>query len=564
MADRNSREVVDIGKFQPYDHPQYGAGAVREITYIDGTIERRFFFHGTGREGEGAPDSGYLVDSKVDPKLRDDWNRNAPAEARTPARTPEQARADAANATKAEQDAAEATRVRNESSWNADPANRANGGSGRYEDHATRDARLDKERKEKEEKDRVESARPGTKIGSKVEVRNGTRVTVETWRLPNGTTEERISEEPEPVKPGTVIKGGGPNGEDVQAVAGPDGRISYQPITGATTPAGSKPLPAGVPPFRPDHTKPEYGLGEWIDTYLMPLWRDGKIDKEQVTQAVTQATAAAKSEETRIANSTRVQENQQTAALTQRGQDIGRSNQMASLATTGMQAALGESDKLRGLIAPGSWNGSTSVPILAMQAAHIGAMGGGGQFAPVQPGPLLASMNQFGGQPAGPFPGIGAPGAAPAPPAAPVAAAPTQLVRIRNRTTGDVTEVPLADFQAMDQAAWEPIGVVGSNAPQRGETGYAPPSPERTADIMANPVFRPQPVTAPVGAPPASPGAGNVQMAPAGQSPVMSAFSAPYGRQFDLAGEIARMRQRDPNDPGWQQALDELLLGGLG
>jgi hypothetical protein len=64
-------------------------------------------------------------------------------------------RAAAANATTAEQNAAEAIRVRNESQWNADPANKDKPGwSGRYEDHATRDARLDKEKKEADDKAR--------------------------------------------------------------------------------------------------------------------------------------------------------------------------------------------------------------------------------------------------------------------------------------------------------------------------------------------------------------------------------------------------------------------------
>lgn len=80
MADtRNPREVVDIGRFQPYTHPQYGAGAIREVEYIDGTIERRFFHYGTEKDGEGAPDSGYLVDSKVNPEQRDKWERNKPS-----------------------------------------------------------------------------------------------------------------------------------------------------------------------------------------------------------------------------------------------------------------------------------------------------------------------------------------------------------------------------------------------------------------------------------------------------------------------------------------------------
>lgn len=75
---RNPREVVDIGKFKPYTHPQYGEGAVREVEYIDGTIERRFFFHNTEKEGEGTPDSGYLVDTKVNPERRAEWERNKP------------------------------------------------------------------------------------------------------------------------------------------------------------------------------------------------------------------------------------------------------------------------------------------------------------------------------------------------------------------------------------------------------------------------------------------------------------------------------------------------------
>jgi hypothetical protein len=112
MADtRNPREVVDIGKFQPYDHPQYGSGAVREITYIDGTIERRFFHHGTEKEGEGAPDSGYLVDTKVEPKLRAAWDQaRPPASAAATDPTSPAGRSAAANATEAETKAQEAVR----------------------------------------------------------------------------------------------------------------------------------------------------------------------------------------------------------------------------------------------------------------------------------------------------------------------------------------------------------------------------------------------------------------------------------------------------------------------
>lgn len=80
MADtRNRREIVSIGKWKPYTHSEHGEGAVREIRYIDGTIERRFAFHGTVPEGE-QPDAGYVVDTKIDPELRKAWDDNKPKE----------------------------------------------------------------------------------------------------------------------------------------------------------------------------------------------------------------------------------------------------------------------------------------------------------------------------------------------------------------------------------------------------------------------------------------------------------------------------------------------------
>lgn len=57
--------------------------------------------------------------------------------------------------------------------------------------------------------------------------------------------------------PGQVIKGGGANGEDVQAIVDPKtGQISYQPITGAV---GNKPVPPKIATFVPDINQPAYG-----------------------------------------------------------------------------------------------------------------------------------------------------------------------------------------------------------------------------------------------------------------------------------------------------------------
>jgi hypothetical protein len=65
--------VVSVGDFEYYDHPQYGKGAVRTVIYEDGTMERRFFHYDTEREGQGDPDSGYLVSSTVNPTLAASW-----------------------------------------------------------------------------------------------------------------------------------------------------------------------------------------------------------------------------------------------------------------------------------------------------------------------------------------------------------------------------------------------------------------------------------------------------------------------------------------------------------
>jgi hypothetical protein len=82
--------VVEVGPFFYINDPVHGQGAFREVTYEDGTVERRFFHFGTETERGGPPDSGYLLpDERVDPRYANAWEDNK-REKTPPAQTPEQ------------------------------------------------------------------------------------------------------------------------------------------------------------------------------------------------------------------------------------------------------------------------------------------------------------------------------------------------------------------------------------------------------------------------------------------------------------------------------------------
>ncbi len=239
-----------------------------------------------------------------------------------------------------------AKRDEDEEAWNADPANRAQGGSGRRETHRARDERLAKEKEAAETKAKAEAAsaetraaRPGTKIGSKTDVRGGKKVTIETWRLPDGTTEERISEEPaETPKSDQVTVGG------VIYERGPDG--NYAPAAGL--PGSGTPLPGGAGPAMPtivlgqsqaalrayrDQLQQEVASGRKTQVWADGRWKEAL---ELANVAVAEATTQQRQQE----SSLNARVNLATTKLT---------NQM-----TGMQQALSFAQDLNGKLPPGS------------------------------------------------------------------------------------------------------------------------------------------------------------------------------------------------------------------
>src|SRR5262245_9958505 len=128
--DPRARPVM-IGEFQYINDPTYGQGAYRDVTYEDGTVERRFFHFGTQQEKGGDPEQGYLLREMSSPNtdLAESWNRRL-REEKGPQRTPEQEALDKAKVTQENRDELERQ-------WNA-----SHGGT--YETHAERALREQK------------------------------------------------------------------------------------------------------------------------------------------------------------------------------------------------------------------------------------------------------------------------------------------------------------------------------------------------------------------------------------------------------------------------------------
>lgn len=286
---------------------------------------------------------------------------------------------------------------------------------------------------------------------------------------------------PAEVKPGQVIKGGGEHGEDVQAVAGPNGTITYQPIPGAQTPPENLPMPPGAPQI--DLSDPQKAYDSFMRLYQ---WATAQVQSgartpQWLENAIKGPHAAVKMAIDRETETRRWAETDRSSALTARSQDITQAGSRLSAATSGFSDALADAEKTNLMAGPGiNAAASTLIGNLALQRLHAQQMGGLATPAsvPTIPGPV-ASLPQYPGTP-------------------PPPANPAQL--------------------PPDAAA----AVPGPPA--------IPMTPERVQGIMANPVFRPQPeVNMPIssvsparddwrtnpGAPLFSAGAGgNVQMAP--------------------------------------------------
>jgi hypothetical protein len=263
------------------------------VTYENGQSQRKAVTFRIGKEGRpadpsdktdtGSPAETTIVESVEDVK----------ATTRTPTpRTPEQQRADAANATKAEEGAKNEQALNNERSWNEQH------GYGRVT-HAERETQI--------RQDQVQARADN----------NQARLTA-AQEAANQLARDRLQfdrEKENKPKAGEVVKGGGPNGEDVQAIADPrTGVVSYQPIKGAKP--GDVPIPADAPKYTPDYNADDGGLTAYNEQ--LQAWRraGGPERRDQGLRLLQQAGALWEGTATHGGKL-------RDQGLTQRSQDLG-------------------------------------------------------------------------------------------------------------------------------------------------------------------------------------------------------------------------------------------------
>lgn len=277
--------------------------------------------------------------------------------------------------------------------------------------------------------------------------RNGAPPKVEHF----GPDGKPVAALPTEVKPGQVIKGGGPNKEDVQAVVDPQtGAITYRPITGAQVPAENRPIPADAPKYTPNYDLPDLGLVEYNERLLQ--WANlGGPDRIAIGRRLLEQ--AGGFAERVASHGTTLRSQQQTARnqdITQRQQDLSETQSRRSFQGTGFDnlfaGTLGNAQHL------GRGKG-----VLAVQA-FMEALGPRQQYA--------ANVGGFRD-----IPQVG--------PISPALEAVRQTTQVDVGQDGNVTVSPPGAVPASAQAAAPPA---------------IPMTPERPAGIMANPVFRPQPM----------------------------------------------------------------------
>ena len=256
-----------------------------------------------------------------DGTIKENGRVTAPNKSSGPQRTPEQQRSDAATATENETKAQEAIRIRNESQWNADPANRANGGSGRYEDHATRDARLKKEKDDADEKarrDRLEAETSATRASQEARAAaaaNKADNKIDTVKGSDGKTYTRV----------TVVS---PDGKNVTVSNfGPDGKPVGEIPGESATAFGVE--PAGAPEQTYTVGQVTTGLrtySTWLSGQVK-LYHDTNgaqgVKPDEATKLMTRRIALAESaikEQEGLGNA---QTSLLNNATTQRGQTLG-------------------------------------------------------------------------------------------------------------------------------------------------------------------------------------------------------------------------------------------------
>lgn len=333
--------------------------------------------------------------------------------------TPEQRQAQGSQAQIDASKAAEATRVANESSWNADPANRANGGSGRYETHADRDARLAKEKIDVDARTRQQT----------IDAQNAATAAANSRRA--DSAEARAVAEANKV--GSKITESTINGQHYTTIVttSPDGKTSKIENFGpdgnrvAELPKPAQ-IPANAPKYSVDWSKPGLGLVE----YAAAVRADPTLTDEQKTQLITEAHTSATAVTGQATGIINAQQQQTSNEISQRGQDLTAASARATNAGSIWNNALTQGNQATRL---STGPGAATAPIFlaAMGQAFGQGMGGGAPTAPrVQPGVAAQQVQGMG------IPGMGAPAVptvasvlagAGMPGAAPVAAGPATI-----------------------------------------------------------------------------------------------------------------------------------------
>lgn len=364
-------------------------------------------------------------------------------------------------------------------------------------------AETDAERAQRAKDKETRDARPGTKINSRTETRDGRTVTVETWRLPDGKLEDRIDSKPVEVRAGTIVKGGGPRGEDVQAVADPQtGAISYQPIPGAKPPPQ---MPANAPTYSVDWTKPGLGLIE----YAAAVRARTDLTDDQKTKLITEAHQSATATTNQAAALLNAQQNAATTAAGQRNADVSRATSALSNATSSASSAAQNAAAMTKFS-----SGEGTVAALNGNMLRAAAMGQAfGGFAPTPHAPMGVATQQI---MAAPIPGLptltgtaGGPwGAGPTtPPAAGAAAGPKPAPVFRPMPPAAYPGAPAAapapatpavpPAPAIGTPGAVPPGSVPAVDPDTGRPGYAPAAMAPTLTGMAgSPWGQSQPMAA--------------------------------------------------------------------
>lgn len=474
--------------------------------------------------------------------------------------------------------------------WEDAGANQAEIDRRKKESDATTEAARQRQRQEKADADAA-AARNAPKVTL---TQDGTQAVIvdkdgNVTVKPTGLTA--------PPKPGQIVKGAGPNGEDVQAVPGPDGRITYQPIAGAT-PTGAA-LPADAP--RPSGRIAEAAadltaFDEYLDAKVRSTGTDhittAQADKLREARRAFWATAL--DEQKGIVNA------QQSAFNAQTGQRATTLSDLANRRGTDAGIANAAGNDLLPLatkLGSGGAEGlSAAIRNERVERSNFTTMGGGNRMVPeVQMGPALSAVNGM-QLPGGTMPnlnvrpnaiGLGNIGSVQAPgSAAPATARPAPIFRpqppvaqqqsqqaysgLVGPSTGAVAPSPApagAAPQPAPAAAPNPnVGQPGDsimmpaiNAATGEPTGLvplpssAPPAMKQDVPPDTSPIFQPGPHPIPVGG-----GGGMVQMAP---SPYFLAGSS-RGYAYDPTPSVQGLIN-DPtiDNEAVRQAVAEMYPG---